>query len=256
MTLIIRIFSVTVLALLVLPIIIIVPLSFTSSSLLTLPVPGWSLKWYEEFFFSENWRVALINSLILGTLSTLLAAPLGTGAAIGLMRAPPRARGLLAAILMLPLIVPTIIFAVSGYFAWSRLGLVNSFAGLMLGHCLISVPFMMLTVMAGLRRFDFGLMRAAASLGASPVASYRSIFLPLMAPAILGGSLLAFAISFDDAVVALFLSGPETRTLPRQLFSNVRDNLSPVVAVAAVAMTIISISVMGASQLASRKRTP
>src|SRR5512144_1092770 len=236
--------SALVLVFLVAPIVIIVPLSFSSGSFFYYPLPGLSLRWYEDFFTSSFWLPSVWNSLIVGTAATVMATALGTLAALGLWRARFPGQGLLLAILISPMVVPVIIVAVGVYFAFAPLGLTDGYAGLILAHTTLAAPFVVVTVLATLSGFDRTLLRAASSLGAPPLASFRRVMLPLILPGIASGAVFAFAASFDEVVVALLIAGPGQRTLPRQMFAGINDNISLTIAAAATMLIAISLLFM------------
>ncbi len=229
-----------VLAFLFLPILVIVPLSFNADSFLMYPMSGFSLRWYEEFATSPAWRQSLMNSLIVSPLATLLAMVLGTLASIGLVRADFPGKALLTAVLISPMVVPVVIIGVAMYIFFAPLGLTGSYTGLVLAHAILGVPFVVTTVTATLQGFDFNLVRAASSLGANPVTTFFRVTLPLVAPGIISGGLFAFATSFDEVVVTLFLASPEQATLPRQMFSGIRENISPTIAAVATILIVLS----------------
>ena len=206
--------TVAVLGFLILPILIIVPLSFSSGTFLTFPLPGVSLRWYEEFFASAPWQLALRNSLIVASATTVIATVLGTLAALGLTRARLPGQTLLLGLIVSPMVVPLVIVAVGVYFAYAPFGLTGSLLGLTLAHTALAVPFVVITVSATLQGFDPNQARAGASLGASPAVVFFRIVLPLILPGVVSGALFAFVTSFDEVVVALFLTGPGERTLP------------------------------------------
>lgn len=234
-----------VLLFLVAPILVIVPLSFSSGSFLYYPLPGLSLRWYADFFTSSFWLPALWNSLIVGTAATALATLLGTLAAIGLWRTRFPGQGLVLAILISPMVVPVIIVAVGVYFAFAPLGLTDGYAGLILAHATLAAPFVVITVLATLASFDRTLLRAASSLGASPLTAFRRVMLPLILPGVASGAVFAFAASFDEVVVALLIAGPGQRTLPRQMFAGINDNISLTITAAATLLIALSLVLMG-----------
>ena len=239
-----RVLTALVLAFLVAPILTIVPLSFSSGSFFYYPLPGLSLRWYADFFTSSFWLPALKNSLIVGTSATVLATVLGTLAALGVWRSRFPAQALVLAILISPMVVPVVIIAVGVYFAFAPLGLTDSYLGLILAHATLGVPFVVITVLATLSGFDRTLLRAAASLGAAPVVTFRRVMLPLILPGVASGAVFAFAASFDEVVVALLVSGPGQRTLPRQMFAGINDNISLTIAAAATMLIVISLVLM------------
>ncbi|PMV22665.1 polyamine ABC transporter permease [Pseudomonas sp. FW305-3-2-15-A-LB2] len=230
------VFSFSLLVFLVVPILVIVPLSFNEGSFLSYPLSGFSLRWYQEFLGSQEWMRALRNSLIIAPAATLLATALGTLAAVGLARGEFRGKGLVMAVLISPMIAPVVIIAVALYFFFAQLNLLNSYLGLVLAHAALGVPFVVITVAATLQGYDRNFSRAAASLGAPPLLAFRKVMLPLIAPGVISGALFAFATSFDEVVVTLFLASPAQRTLPMQMFGGIRENLNPTIAAAATLM--------------------
>jgi putative spermidine/putrescine transport system permease protein len=246
-------FCLLVLAYLILPILIIVPLSLSSATFLTFPLPGLSLRWYQELFTSAPWQLSLRNSLIVASAVTVLASALGTLAALGLAQARLPGHGLLMALIVSPMIVPLVIVAVGVYFAYAPFGLTGSLLGLTLAHTALAVPFVVITVSATLTGFDPNQARAGASLGASPVRVFFRITLPLILPGVISGALFAFITSFDEVVVALFLTGPAERTLPRQMFNGIRENISPVIAAAATLLILLSVLLLATLELLRRR---
>ena len=233
-------FSLAVLLFLISPVLVVMPLSFNSQPYFTYPLPGISLRWYHDFINSPDWMLALKNTVIVGVASTLLATVLGVTASLGLMHPRLKARALITGVLVSPMIVPVIITAVGVYFAFSPFGLTNSLAGLTLAHAALGVPFVVVTVTATLAGFNETLTRAGRSMGASPVRVFLQVKLPIIAPGVISGALFAFATSFDEIVVALFLTGPDQRTVPRQMWSGIREQLSPTILAVATVLVIIS----------------
>src|SRR5947207_7171039 len=233
-----------VLLFLVAPILIIVPLSFSSGSFFYYPLPGFSLRWYHDFFTSTFWLPSVWNSLIVGSSATLAATVLGTLAALGIWRARFPGQALVLALLISPMVVPVIIVAVGTYFAFAPLGLTNGYLGLILAHTTLGVPFVVITVLATLSSFDRTLIRAAESLGASQITTFRRVTLPLIMPGVASGAVFAFAASFDEVVVVLLMAGPGQRTLPRQMFAGINDNISLTIAAAATMLIAISMLLM------------
>jgi putative spermidine/putrescine transport system permease protein len=233
-----------VLLFLVAPILIIVPLSFSSGSFFHYPLPGFSMRWYHDFFTSSFWLPSVWNSLIVGSAATILATVLGTLAALGIWRSRFPGQALVLALLISPMVVPSIIVAVGVYFAFAPLGLTDGYSGLILAHTTLAVPFVVVTVLATLSGFDRTLLRAAASLGATPMTTFRRVTLPLILPGVLSGAVFAFAASFDEVVVALLLAGPGQRTLPRQMFAGINDNISLTITAAATMLIAVSLVLM------------
>lgn len=242
-----------ILLFLVAPIVVVFPLSLSSGELLVLPTPGYSLRWYEDFFTSSRWLSATWNSFVVGIATMTLATLLGTLAAFGIFLGRFPGKALLLAILSLPMVTPVIVTAIAMYFSLSLVGLGSTLTGLILAHTVLSVPFVLLTVLASLQTFDQNLLRAAASLGANPAIAFRRVVLPLIAPGVATGALFAFATSFDELIVALFIASPGQFTLPRQMYAGLREFLSPTIAAAAVLLILFSVLLLALNEFI-RKR--
>src|SRR5690349_17737442 len=206
-----RLIVAVILLFLIAPILVIMPLSFNSEPYFSYPMPGLSLRWYEDFFTNVRWTSALKMSIIVAVSVTIVSTALGTLAALGLSRPRFPARGIIISLLISPIIVPVIISAIGMYFFYTRMGLTNSIPGIVLAHTALATPFVVITVTATLSGFDQTLTRAAASLGSNPVHSFFKITLPLILPGVISGGLFAFVTSFDEVVVVLFIASPEQR---------------------------------------------
>lgn len=236
---------IAILALLVAPLVVIVPISLSSGSVLSLHLPGLSLRWFADFAANPRWVLATRNSFLLGLSAAGLSTLFGGLAAWGLWRGG--APGWVLALLHLPLFVPTVIAGLAMFFGAASVGLAGSFAGLLLGHTVLTLPYATLALLAALRRFDAGLLRAAASLGADRRTTLLRVVLPQLGQAAGGAALLAFAFSFDELIVALFLAGPSQYTLPRQMLAGISDVLTPTICAAAVVVSVVSIAAMAAA---------
>jgi putative spermidine/putrescine transport system permease protein len=248
-----RVIVAAVLVFLIAPILVIMPLSFNSEPYFSYPMPGLSLRWYEDFFTNERWTLALKTSVIVAVSVTFLATALGTLAALGLSRSNFPARGVFMSILISPMVVPVIISAVGMYFFYTRVGLTNSLPGLILAHTALATPFVVITVTATLFGFDQTLVRAGASLGADPVRVFFRVTLPLILPGVISGALFAFVTSFDEVVVVLFLASPEQRTLPKQMFSGIREMISPTITAAATLLILFAVAMLTTVELLRRR---
>ena len=236
-------------AFLLAPLLVIVPLSFNAEpyftfteGMLRLDPEAWSLRWYRQVAGDGAWARALANSLFIGAAATLLATALGTLAALGLSSPAMPARRLAMGLLISPMVTPLVIAAAGMFFFYSTLGLTQTHIGLILAHAALGTPFVVITVTATLSAFDANLIRAAASLGAGPLTTFRRVQLPLIAPGVLSGALFAFATSFDEVVVVLFMAGEDQRTVPRQMWAGIREQISP--AILAVATFLIAFGVL------------
>ncbi len=243
-----------VLAFLVLPVLIVLPMSFSDSQYLEFPPRAWSLRWYRTYLGSPEWMAATRTSLLVALLTTLLATPLGVAAAYGLHLAPGRAARTLRLLLAAPLIVPVIILAIGVFYLWVKLGLLNSLTGLVLAHAALALPFVLVLVDAGLRRIDLDQERVARSLGATRVRAFTTVTLPQLDRSVRAAALLAFITSLDEVVVALFVAGGETATLTRRMFTGLRDQVDPTIAAISSLLILVSIALLGGAQLLARRR--
>ena len=249
-----------VLLFLILPILVIVPLSFNAEpfftftpGMLSLDPAAFSLRWYWDLVENPQWGLAVKNSLIIGVCATILAMVLGTTAALGLARREMPARGLIMGVLISPMIVPVIIAATGMYFFYAQIGLTQTLTGIVLAHTALGTPFVVITVTATLSGYDRTLDRAAASLGANPVTTFFKVTMPVIMPGVISGGLFAFITSFDEVVVALFLAGYDQRTIPRQMWSGIREQLSPTILAIATLLILVSILLLGTLELLRRR---
>ncbi len=245
---------------LIFPLVVIVPLSFNAvpfftftKEMLSLDPDGYSLKWYEDFFTNLNWQGAVRNSVIIAFFATLLSTTLGTLAALGLSRPNMPAKTLVMSLLISPMIVPLIISAAGMFFFYSRIGLQGTHLGVILAHAALGTPFVVITVTATLVGFDNTLIRASASLGASPSATFFKVIVPLILPGVISGALFAFITSFDEVVVVLFVGSFKQRTIPWQMFSGIREHISPTILAVATILVIVSIALLITVELLRRR---
>jgi putative spermidine/putrescine transport system permease protein len=249
----IRIFCVGVLLGLVLPIFVIIPISFTSDTMLSYPMPGLSLRWFIEFFNSVMWTLSMKNSFIIAFATTFLATALGTLAALGLTMADFPFKGVITGIMIMPMVVPIVISAVGIYFFYAWIGLTSTYIGMILAHTALATPFVVITVTATLQGFNRNQIRAGASLGASPATVFFKITLPQILPGVISGALFAFVTSFDEVIVALFIAGSEQYTLPRQMFAGIREKYNPTIAAVATMMIVVSVLLLVTVELLRRR---
>jgi putative spermidine/putrescine transport system permease protein len=245
-----------VLVFLALPILIVAVLSFSSASYLTFPPPAFGLRWYAAYLGSEEWLASTWLSLTVAGCVVILATSLGTLAALGLSRLRGPMRAAVAALIVSPLIVPGIIAAIGIYYAYSRYRLVGTPIGLVLAHTCLAVPFVVTSVSASLAGFDRRLEQAALSLGATPWGTFRQVTLPLISPGVLVGALFAFITSFDEVIVALFLSGSGAITLPRRMWDDLRFAIDPTIAAVSTLTIALTAMMLGGAQLMRRRGTP
>ncbi|WP_050930110.1 ABC transporter permease [Aestuariivita boseongensis] len=245
---------------LITPILVVMPLSFNAEDFFTFTPEmlrfdpaGYSLKHYQDFFTSSEWQQALRNSLLIAPVATLLSVSFGTLAAIGLSSEHVPFRRAIMAILISPMIVPLIISAAGMYFFYSRIGLQGTYAGVVLAHAALGIPFVIITVTATLVGFDRSLTRAAANMGADPVTTFFRVQMPLILPGVISGGLFAFITSFDEVVVVLFVGSASQQTLPWQMFTGLREQISPTILAVATILVFISIVLLTVVELLRRR---
>ena len=265
---------------LIAPILIVIPLSFNAEpyftftqKMLALDPEGWSLRWYDQLLThgmkapdaprdaawwkdswdNAQWVRAAKNSVIIGVASTFVATVLGTLAALGLSRPEMPFRRTITALLISPMIVPIIITATGLFFFYSQIGLANSYAGVILAHATLGIPFVIITVTATLVGFDHSLTRAAASLGASPSTTFWRVTMPLILPGMVSGALFAFVTSFDEVVVVLFVAAHDQQTIPRQMWNGIREQISPAILAVATILVFVSIALLTTIELLRRR---
>ncbi len=245
---------------LIAPILIIIPLSFNAEdfftftpAMLSLSPEGYSMKHYEDFFTNNDWQQALWNSVTIAPMATLLSVGFGTLAAIGLSQPHVPFRRAIMAILISPMIVPLIISAAGMFFFYSRIGLQGTYWGVVLAHAALGIPFVIITVTATLVGFDRSLTRAAANLGADPVTTFFRVQMPLILPGVISGGLFAFITSFDEVVVVLFVGSAGQKTLPWQMFTGLREQISPTILAVATILVAISIVLLATIEVLRRR---
>ena len=245
---------------LITPIIVVMPLSFNAEDFFTFTPEmlrfdpaGYSLKHYRDFLTNPEWTSAVKNSLMVAPVATLISVSLGTLAAIGLSQSHVPGKRAIMAILISPMIVPLIISATGMYFFYSKIGLVGTYWGIVLAHAVLGIPFIIITVTATLVGFDRSLTRAAANMGANPVTTFFKVQMPLILPGVISGGLFAFITSFDEVVVVLFIGSAELQTLPWQMFTGLREQISPTILAAATILVAISICLLTAVEILRRR---
>jgi putative spermidine/putrescine transport system permease protein len=248
------IITILTLIFLIAPSLIVIPMSLSAGETLSFPPPGYSFRWYETFFTEPEWQRAARNSVIVAVLTTIAATVLGTGVSIALIRGRVPARNLLTSIFLTPMVVPVIVTAVAVYGLYVRFKLVGTIQGLVLAHTVLALPFVMINVSAVLQGMDIRLEHAARSLGATPLRTFFLVTLPLIRPGILAGALFAFITSFDELVVALFISGDRAATLPVQIWSGLRFEINPTVAAVSTLLIVLSTASLGLAGLLRRQK--
>jgi putative spermidine/putrescine transport system permease protein len=236
--------AVIIMCLLVIPTVIVIPMSFSDSQYLEFPPQTWSLRWYHEYLDTPRWMNATLTSFKVASLTMLVATPFGTMAAYGLFVSGSRLGKMVFFMLMTPMIVPVILIAIGTFYVFGKLGLVNSILGLVLAHTVLSVPIVMIIIIAALRTYDLNQERVAQSLGSTRLRAFFEITLPQLKFSILTAALLAFLTSFDEVIISIFLSGGGNSTLTKQMFSALRDYIDPTIAAISTLMILLSTGLM------------
>jgi len=228
-----------VLTYLAVPSVLVIIMSFSGGLFLEFPPRSLSMRWYQVYWASGSWRDATVRSLEVAGLVTVLATSLGTLASVALVRLSLPGRGAIRALMISPVVVPTIVLSIGLYSVYARWRLIGTATGLVLAHTVLALPFVVLNVTAVLYKLDRSLERAARSLGAGPLRTFTQVMLPLLWPGIASGAIFAFLISFDEIVIAMFISGSHP-TLPKLMFDGIRYELNPVVAAVSSQLIIVT----------------
>jgi putative spermidine/putrescine transport system permease protein len=245
-------FVTLILAWLIIPILIILPMSFSGARFLAFPPPSWSLRWYEAYLGSAAWMQATRVSLIVAVVSAILATILGTAAAYALNLTQSRLVRSLQALLLLPLIVPIVITAVGVFLVYAQVGLLASMTGLILANVMLGLPYVVTAVLVGLRKFDHTQEMVSRSLGMNRWRTFFAVTLPQIRPSVISGMLFAFISAIDETVVSLFISGGENQTLTKRMFTALRDEIDPTIASISSLLTAISFILLMLAALAAR----
>jgi putative spermidine/putrescine transport system permease protein len=243
-----------VLVFLALPTFAVIPMAFSSAELLIFPPPGYSTRWFQTFFQRPEWYGAAINSFIIAVLTTCAATTIGTAAAVALARGGLRLKGAIGVFFMLPMMVPAIVTGVALYRSYAAWGLAGTIPGMVLAHTVVALPFVVINVSAVLNRMDWRLEQAARSLGANAFQAFLRVTLPIVKPGVMAGALFAFLTSFDEVVVALFMTGVNTVTLPVQMWMGIRFEINPIVAAVSVMLVLLSALVFSVYALIRRSQ--
>ncbi len=237
-----------IMLLLVIPTFIVIPMSFSDSQYLEFPPSNWSIRWYNVYLESPKWMRATVTSIQVGILTMLLATPLGTMAAYALFVSGHRAAKAIFMFLITPMIVPVILIAIGTFYAYGRIGLNNTITGLVMAHTVLAAPLVMIVITSALRNYDLDQERVARSLGATRIKAFFVITLPQIKFSIVTASLLSFLTSFDEVIIAIFVSGGSNATLTKHMFSALRDFIDPTIAAISTIMILVSTTLLLATQ--------
>ena len=241
------IFSFITLFLLIVPSLVVIPMSFSASQYLEFPPQEWSLRWYENYFFSwkvengfNDWMAATWTSIKVAVLTIFVAVPIGTMAAYGLVNSSSRTSKILFPIFISPMMVPIILVAIGLFYFFVQFKLVGSVVGLVIGHSLVALPLVLIIVFSALKSYDMNQEKVARSLGAGRFRAFREITLPQIKFSIISASLIAFLTSFDEIIISLFVAGGDNSTITRSMFLALRDQIDPTIAAISTILIIIS----------------
>ena len=249
-----------ILFLLIVPSLIVIPMSFSDSQYLEFPPKNFSLRWYENYFFSwkvengfNDWMAATRTSLLVAVLTIFVATPIGTLAAYGLTNSSARIRSILFPIMISPMMVPIILVAIGLFYFYVQFNMVNSIPGLVLGHSLVAMPLVLIIVLSALKNYDMNQEKVARSLGASRTRAFIEITLPQIKFSLVSAGLISFLTSFDEIIISLFVAGGDNSTITRSMFLALRDQIDPTIAAISTILIIISSGLLIASQMISGK---
>ena len=255
------IISVIVLFLLIVPSLIVIPMSFSDSQYLEFPPKNWSLRWYENYFSSgqvgmgfNDWIGATWTSIKVAVLTIFVATPIGTMAAYGLINSGNRVRSILFPVMISPMMIPVILVAIGLFYFYVQFKMVNSVLGLVLGHSLVAMPLVLIIVLSALKNYDMNQEKVARSLGASRIRAFFEITLPQIKFSIISASLISFLTSFDEVIISLFVAGGDNSTITRAMFLALRDQIDPTIAAISTILIIISTSLLILVQLFGTKK--
>ena len=238
---------------LVLPILIVVPMSFSSARFLTFPPPSLSLRWYREYIGNQAWMQATLVTLTVAVCTVLIATPLGVSAAYAISQSKLRIMRIIHAALLLPLMVPIIITAVGIFFVYAKVGLIATMSGLVLANVMLALPYVIISVVAGLQSFDMTQEMVARSLGMNRLRSFFAVTLPQIKASVIAGAIFAFISAMDETIVAIFISGGHYQPLTKRMFTALRDEIDPTIAAISTLMTATSFMLVLIAT--TRKRT-
>ena len=239
---------------LIFPLFIVVPISFSSSSYLAFPPPGFSLRWFENFFGRRDWVSATIISLKIALMATFFSTLLGIPASFALSRSRFRGKNWVYAFILSPLIVPVIITAVAIYFFFAKLKFVGSTVGIAMAHSVLAIPKVIVIVTATLQTFDETLEKAAMNLGASPLRTFFKVTLPMIRPGVISAALFAFITSFDELILTMFICGTRSTTLPKRMWDGIRLEIDPTIAAVSTFIIFVSILILFVAEFVRRRQ--
>lgn len=239
---------------LVIPTFIVIPMSFSASQYLEFPPRAWSFRWYESYFNSISWMAATKTSFLAALLTMIIATPLGLAAAYGLSVSQHKANQLIFLLLISPMMIPIILIAIGVFYLYVRLKMVNTLPGLVLAHTVHALPLALIILSAAFKGYDARLEMAARNLGASRFKAFMSVTLPQIKFSVITAAILSFLSSFDEVIIAMFISGGQNATLTRNMFNALRDQIDPTIASISTLMILVSSTLLIASQVIGKRK--
>jgi ABC-type spermidine/putrescine transport system permease subunit II len=245
--------AVAILVYLIVPTLVIIPISLSSSAFLEFPPPGFSLRWFQAFFESQEYREAIFNSLRIGVPAAFFATVLGLLAALALVRGRVPGARMLSSMLIAPLVLPQIILAIGLYPIMVALGIIGTYPAILIGHTVVTMPLSFIILSAALRSYPPSFELASMTLGANPFQTFCYVTFPMIRIPAIVGFIFCFAFSFDELILAMFLTSPSTRTVPRLLWDQLNYEMTPVIAAATVILMCITLALLLAAALVARR---
>lgn len=246
--LLLRGYAVAVFAFLMVPLLVVVPVSFSSGMYLQFPPPSFSLHWYQEYFGDPQWIDATLLSLEIALCVVVLAVGIGTLAALVIVRMPFPGIGMIRMLLMAPLMVPGIVVAIAVYSVYVSIHLIGSFIGIVLAHTILALPFAIVLMVAGFQRIDRRLEEASYTMGASVAWTFRRVTFPILRPSLFAAAIFAFITSWDEIIMVIFIGGSTGTTLPLRMFSYLRTEINPTIAAVSTLLLVLAIAVFSGAE--------
>lgn len=247
-----RTFVIIILSLMILPVLIIIPLSFSSSMAFEFPPPSYSLKWYENFLGNDQWTDGFMRSIVVAALTSIISMIIGTMASLAIDRLQFPGKKIFMNLMIAPMVIPLVIVGIAMYHSFSLYKMTNTLTALILAHSIIAIPIVVVTVSAKLKGIDRNLELAAMSLGSNPIGVFFKITLPLIRTSVVAGALFAFITSLDEVVVSIFVSGATTKTLPVVMLENMRTQVDPTIAAVSTILIVSTLIVMIAQAVVTK----
>jgi putative spermidine/putrescine transport system permease protein len=241
-------YAIAVFAFLVVPLLVVVPVSFSSGMYLQFPPPGFSLRWYEDYFGDPQWIDATVLSIEIALCVVVLAVAIGALAALAIVRLPFPGIGFVRMVLMTPLIVPSVVVAIAVYSVYVSLHLIGSFLGIVLAHTILALPFTIVLMVAGFQRVDRRLEEASYTMGAGVAWTFRHVTLPILRPSIFAAAIFAFIASWDEIIMVIFIGGGAGTTLPLRMFNYLRTEINPTIAAVSTLLLVFAIVVFATAE--------